>query len=403
MSDLVLYESPTSQALAMVEPAYELAQKMAMTTFVPAGYRGKPNELLAAILTGNELGLGPMTAMAKIFNIEGKAGIAAELMRALPLSHGHVIWVEEASSTKVTVAGHRKGDPEHVSRMTWTADMVKRAGLEGKANHRKYPQAMLLARATGDLCRTIFADCLSGISYTVEELQDGIDLEEPVEGAAEPPPDGVSPPPPPASNARKSSATKKAAAPARKKAEPAAPPADPIADFDDIDGAEPAAAPATEPAPAAASDRPVEDRRSDAVRIKTEEVLGEVDRDERLAFWTACLGREATSGKDLTSTDAETIFANLELIETGDASWEGGELVHTPDAEGNPAAEEAGWSVEGWKEWREGISRNHADLIRAASAVAKEMGVDPPSSLQAIVKASPAFKAKLKLALEGGG
>ncbi|HVN52270.1 MAG TPA: hypothetical protein VMT43_12595, partial [Acidimicrobiales bacterium] len=166
MTDVMLYDpssSPTSSALALVDPAYALAKKMACTSFVPAAYQNKPDELLAAILTGHELGIGPMAAMAKIHNIQGRAGISAELMRALPLSHGHVIWVEEASPSKVVVCGHRKGDPEHVSRITWTADMVKRAGLEGKENHRKYPQAMMLARATGDLCRTIFADCLAGI------------------------------------------------------------------------------------------------------------------------------------------------------------------------------------------------------------------------------------------------
>jgi len=398
LSDLMLYESPTSQALALVEPAYELAVKMARTSFVPAAYRGKPDELLAAILTGNELGLGPMTAMAKIHNIDGRAAISAELMRALPLAHGHTISVEEASSSKVTVVGFRKGDPEHASRITWTADMVKRAGLEGKQNHRKYPQAMLLARATGDLCRTIFADCLAGISYTVEELQDGIVEEEPFEGAPEGTPDGVAPPAR-TSNARKSAATKKAAPAGRgKKAEPAAPPADAMADFDEIDGGEPVA----QAEPEAAPERPVEDRRSDAIRIRTEEVLGVLPRDERLAFWSAAAAHPVASGKDLSSEDATLISAELESIEGGASVWEDGEIVLTPDAEGAsaPVGEEVSWSAEEWKGWREGLGLSHVDLLRAGSAVAEAMSVDAPTSIQKVVAGSAAFKAALRVAVE---
>jgi hypothetical protein len=49
-----------------------------------------------------------------------------------------------------------------------------RQGAPGKAdsNWRKYPRAMLLARATSELASMLFSDCLSGVIYTPEELED---------------------------------------------------------------------------------------------------------------------------------------------------------------------------------------------------------------------------------------
>lgn len=157
--------------VAVIEPLSSLSDRIARTDFVPAALRGKPEAVLAAMLTGEELGIKPMTSLQKIHVIEGRPGLASELMRALILQHGHEIWIEEKSTTRVTVAGCRKGS-ERVSRVTWTADDVKRAGLDGRPNHKKYPRAMLTARATAELARDIFPDVIGGL-YALEELQDG--------------------------------------------------------------------------------------------------------------------------------------------------------------------------------------------------------------------------------------
>lgn len=403
----VIDTTPTSQILGLVDEAYLLAQRVATTAIVPAAYKNKPDELLASILTGAELGLPPMTSMAKIHNIQGRAGLAAELMRALPLSHGHSIWIEEASPIKVTVAGHRARDADHVSRISWTADMVKRAGLDGKENHRKFPQAMLLARATGDLCRTIFADCLAGISYTVEELEDGI-VDEPWAGQVEDRPDGAAPPPPPADNARKLPA--KRPRKATKKARPAGPPATsgPVDDFDEIDrlatGDE-------------TGERPLEERRSDAIRIRTEEVLGQVSRDERLAFWSASVGHPVDSGLSLSSEDADRIAVDLEGIEGGHQTWDGrrivieadvvddtyevGDAEHDINAEAGGSDPELSWSAEDWKTFRTEHGLSHAGFIKIAAAVAGELELGAvPGTIPAIVEQGDDFKRLLVLRVE---
>lgn len=165
-------DAPAVDTLDLVPKAFELAQHIARTEFVPSALRGKPEAVMAAILTGHEVGIGAMQALSKIHVIDGRPAMAAELMRGLVLRAGHELWIEESTTTKCTVVGVRAGSSRE-TRITFTMDDAKRAGLDGRKNWRSYPAAMLLARATAALCRAVFPDVLAGISYTTEELEDG--------------------------------------------------------------------------------------------------------------------------------------------------------------------------------------------------------------------------------------
>lgn len=155
----------------IMAPAVDLAERIYRTEFVASGLRGSPEKVVACILAGHEVGIGPMQSLSKIYVVDGKPTMAAELMRALVLRAGHDIWVEESSNTRVTVCGRRAGR-EFVSKVTWTMDDARQAKLAGKQNWQQYPRAMLLARATSELARLMFADVLGGISYSIEELED---------------------------------------------------------------------------------------------------------------------------------------------------------------------------------------------------------------------------------------
>jgi hypothetical protein len=163
---------PQVSSLELAPQAWTLAQQIARTDFVPGPLRGKPEAVLACILMGNEVGVGPMQALSKIHVVDGRPAMAAELMRALAFRAGHEIWVEESNIARCTVAGSRAGSSREF-RFTWTMDDAKRANLSGKNNWRHYPAAMLLARASAALCRAMCPEVLAGISYTIEELEDG--------------------------------------------------------------------------------------------------------------------------------------------------------------------------------------------------------------------------------------
>jgi hypothetical protein len=164
-----------------------LAAEIARTEFVPKAFRGRPEAVLASMLYGRELGLGPMQSLNMIQSVDGSVGLKPEGMRAVVRQHGHRIWTDEYTDQRVTVCGWRREDPEDViERVTWTMEDARRAGLANKQVWKNYPRAMMLARATSELCRLHFADVIGGLSYSAEEMEDfpsipGADRAVPVE------------------------------------------------------------------------------------------------------------------------------------------------------------------------------------------------------------------------------
>ena len=180
MTDQPTTTTTTTAALATVEPiaaaipstwdaSWRLAQRIAATPFVPGALRGRPESVLACVLYGNELGLGPMQSLSSIHVIDGRPAAAPELMRALIARAGHRIDVRESTDDRVTLAG-RRADTGAEAVVTWSMADAQRAKLAGKGAWATYPRAMLLARATSELARMLFADVIAGLSYTPEEV-----------------------------------------------------------------------------------------------------------------------------------------------------------------------------------------------------------------------------------------
>jgi len=159
--------------------SWKTAQRISNTPFVPTAFRGKPESVFAAVLYGEELGLGPMQSLNSIHVIEGKPSMAPELMRALVFKAGHRIDVKTCMNDEVILFG-RRADSGSEATVRWTMKDAQNAGLAGRGAWKTYPRAMLLARATSELCRMLFADVVAGLSYTPEEAASiaGSDWEE---------------------------------------------------------------------------------------------------------------------------------------------------------------------------------------------------------------------------------
>ncbi len=157
--------------LADLSVAYEIARRLVATSFVPQSYQNKPQEAAAAIVAGQGVGLGPMESLRSIDIIQGTPAMRAITLRALVVSRGHEIWLEESTPTRAVVCGRRAGS-EKVQRSEWDLDRARALGLLNKDNWKKQPSAMLIARATSECARLIAPDALLGIPYSTEELQD---------------------------------------------------------------------------------------------------------------------------------------------------------------------------------------------------------------------------------------
>ena len=177
-------ESATADIPTEWVAALRLSSRICDTPFVPKPLRGDPHAVLACILTGAELGLGPMQSLRMVNVIEGRPAASAELMRALVNRAGHRVDVVEAKQDSVTLSGQRR-DTGARATVTWTLADARRAGIDKNPAWGKYPRSMLLARATSELCRMLFADIIGGL-YTAEESAaiEGVAWE-PTDAAAE--------------------------------------------------------------------------------------------------------------------------------------------------------------------------------------------------------------------------
>lgn len=160
-------------------PVGTLAGNIADTEFVPKALRGKTAAVAACILAGRELGVGPMESLQKIYVVEGRPSMSAELMRSLIMREGHELVFRISANDKCTLAGRRRNSTEWTE-VTWTITDAQRAGVAGKDVWKKYPRTMLANRCTAELARMMFADVLSGITYTPEEIEDEIEAAKPV-------------------------------------------------------------------------------------------------------------------------------------------------------------------------------------------------------------------------------
>lgn len=156
------------------QAAHQVAESLVQTSFVPQQFRGKPHEATAAILAGDEVGLSPMASLNAFSIIQGAAAAKAMTLRAVVQSHGHEVWQVEATETRAIFKGRRKGS-EEVHESEWTIERARNLGLVNRnPEWKKQAKAMLIARATSEVCRLTAADAILGIPYSAEELADGV-------------------------------------------------------------------------------------------------------------------------------------------------------------------------------------------------------------------------------------
>jgi hypothetical protein len=290
--------APSSSYAAdwLLDPA-EIANRIGGTDFVPQNLRDNPAAITAALLYGNEVGLGRMASLAMIAVINGRPTLSAEAQRALILAAGHEVWFEESTVSRCVACGRRRGS-DVISRVSWTIDDARRANLEGKQPWRMYPRQMLQARASAELARSIFPDVIRGLRAT-EELED-----EPEQAAIA---NGAAPEPPKSTRKRRTRTSVQAGDPAPTPAPTGDDRAEAEAIVREFETAAPADPPADDPEPVA----------TQAMKNKIFATMHELrfdpgDRDARLGYVSQVIGHPIASSNDLTISEASRLIEQLE-------------------------------------------------------------------------------------------
>jgi len=275
----------------MLPAVNQLSKGIANTAFVPKALRGDEYAVAACVLTGRELGIGPMESLQKIYLVEGKPSLSSELMRSLVFRAGHSIRFTQHTDKAVTVEGKRQGDDSWTA-VTWTMADAQRIGVANKPTWKGYPRAMLANRATSELCRLIFPDALGGLSYTPEELEDE-SYSEPVVTVSRA-----------TTTARVSRA--KPAAP-----EPPEPPLDePPVDVTDAEVIEDAVVVDEVPEPPTDEPDTITEPQMRKMRVLLTEV-GMTNRDAILEYVGGVVGHEVGSSKALTKAEGSMVIEAL--------------------------------------------------------------------------------------------
>jgi hypothetical protein len=158
--------------------AWRVAKLFSESKLVPAHFQGSPQSVFIVLHLATRMNLDPFTAMQKIYVIQGKPGIEAQLVIALVNSRGPfdgpIQYREdgEGDNRKWTAfATHAKTGETCEATVTW--DMVKKEGWAGKSGSKwmTMPSMMGRYRAATFLARLYCPEVIMGLS-TVDELKD---------------------------------------------------------------------------------------------------------------------------------------------------------------------------------------------------------------------------------------
>jgi hypothetical protein len=161
-NEIAVRHEDTDSWIAVVGPVAKLADYIARTEFTPKAMRGNAPAVAATILTGRELGMGPLTALRSLDVIEGSVQMKTKAILARIFQAGHrVEWLE--GTDKACEVRIERGDGLTTAQVRWTIADAQRAELAGKAVWRRYPRAMLRNRALSECAELACPDVILGM------------------------------------------------------------------------------------------------------------------------------------------------------------------------------------------------------------------------------------------------
>lgn len=159
---------PLSGATTQLALYRQFARELANSGFCPWG---NPSDVLFILLTGAEVGMGPMQSLRSIYaGDQGKPCLSADAMAAIVKRSAfcEYFYPLEMGPVQCTYITKRTDEPRPVE-FTFTIDDAARAGLVSGEFWQRFPKAMLKARSITHLARTVYPDLVGGF-YDPAEL-----------------------------------------------------------------------------------------------------------------------------------------------------------------------------------------------------------------------------------------
>lgn len=163
-----------------VGQALAYAQELSKSELLPTIYKGKPQNILIAMMWSKSIGMPTIQGLNSIAVINGRPSLYGDALKALVMSSGQCEDFEESFDEQAYTATcriKRRGIPSPTV-ATFSYEEAGAAGLTGKDGPwKRYPKRMCQMRARAFAIRDAFPDLLMGISVA-EEQQDAMSVED---------------------------------------------------------------------------------------------------------------------------------------------------------------------------------------------------------------------------------
>lgn len=176
---VISLEVPGYKALSEEEMRRDMAEAAIYAqagALVPSQMRGNAGDMYILMQIAKYLNV-PVISVLRGFSFIGdkdvKPTMTAQFMAGLVRNAGHTLREQwDAENSTATAVVIRKDDPQFEHVAVWDEEKARVAGLwESTPTWVQYPKAMLMARATSEVCRQAVSEVLMGFSYVPEEFQ----------------------------------------------------------------------------------------------------------------------------------------------------------------------------------------------------------------------------------------
>lgn len=130
--------------------------------------------IFAIVAKAKSLAIDPLDALnGGLYFVQGKVGMASEMMASLIRQKGHSIVKDQKSDNSICILHGTRKDNGDTWTVSFSMEDAKRASLiRNGGTYEKYPSVMLYNRAMSLLARQLFPDVIKGAGYTMDELRE---------------------------------------------------------------------------------------------------------------------------------------------------------------------------------------------------------------------------------------